>query len=124
MGARVPIAMNCVRILAILTGFLGLARPMSAPTRLQGAAKRPIAVSDIIGMTRIAGSPYFAYRPKSGFAAFSPDGHQFAIVVFPGNVQTNTNTYSLFLFRTAHTLPPFRPPTPTPATTPSSPHPS
>ena len=110
MGARVPIAMNCVRILAILTGFLGLARPMSAPTRLQGAAKRPIAVSDIIGMTRIAGSPYFAYRPKSGFAAFSPDGHQFAIVVFRGNVQTNTNDYSLFLFRTADTLQGFRPP--------------
>src|SRR5690242_16738912 len=79
----------------LLTTLSGLAR---------ATAKRPITVSDIVSMTRVAGSPYFAYQPKSGFAVFSPDGTKFAIVLVRGNVTKNMNDYSLLLFRTANAL--------------------
>lgn len=83
------------KTIAHLTALAALAGALPA------ASKRPITVADIIGMTRVAGTPYFAYRPKSGFASFSPDGKQFAIVLARGNVAENTNDYSLMLFRTA-----------------------
>jgi dipeptidyl aminopeptidase/acylaminoacyl peptidase len=50
-------------------------------------------------MTRIAGSGFPSFRPKSGFAVFSPDGKHFAIVIARGNLVKNTNEYSLLLFR-------------------------
>lgn len=73
---------------------------MALSGRARTASKRPITVSDIVGMTRIAGSPYFAYQPTSGFAVFSPDGTKFVLVLFRGNVARNTNDYSLLLFQT------------------------
>ena len=63
--------------------------------------KRPVTVADAIRMTRIAGSGYPSLRPKSGFTVFSSDGKHFAIVVARGNVEKNTNEYSLLVFRTA-----------------------
>jgi len=63
--------------------------------------KRPVTVADAIRMTRVAGSGYPSLRPTSGFAVFSPDGKHFAIVIARGNVEKNTNEYSLLIFRTA-----------------------
>lgn len=67
----------------------------------RAAVKRPITVADIIGMTRVAGSPWFAYQPKSEFAVFSPNGKKFAIVLTHGDVAANTNDYTLLVFGTA-----------------------
>src|SRR5262249_13491191 len=53
-----------------------------------------------ITMYRIAGSGNPGVRAKTGFAVFSPDGKQFALVVAKGNLEDNTNVYSLLLFRT------------------------
>ena len=52
-------------------------------------------------MTRVAGSGYPSLRPKSGFAVFSPDERRFAIVTARGNIEKNTNEYSLLVFETA-----------------------
>ena len=53
-------------------------------------------------MARIAGKGYYPPSfPKSGFAVFSPDRKQFAIVITRGNVEKNTNEYSLLVFSTA-----------------------
>jgi dipeptidyl aminopeptidase/acylaminoacyl peptidase len=94
----VSLWLRCFVFLAVL--------PDSTPLPRAGRAitKRLITVSDIIGTTRVAGSPYFAYRPRTGFAAFSPDEQQFAIVLARGNVEANTNDYSLMLFRTIDAL--------------------
>lgn len=71
---------------------------------LAAEEKRPVTVPDVIRMTRI-GEPlpagYTGVGPKSGFAIFSPDGEQFALVLRKGNLETNTNDYSLLLFRTS-----------------------
>jgi dipeptidyl aminopeptidase/acylaminoacyl peptidase len=63
--------------------------------------KRPIMVADAIQMTRIAGSGYPGFHPKTEFSKFSPDGRQFAFVISKGNIESNTNDFSLLLFRTA-----------------------
>jgi hypothetical protein len=65
------------------------------------AEKRHVTVADGIEMTRVAGTGYPAVRPKNGFAVFSPNGLYFAIVLSKGNIEKNTNDYSLLLFRTA-----------------------
>ena len=97
-------ALKFLGLVAILAACDAFAAATAASNRTRASTKRPLTVSDIIRVTRIAGSPYFAYRPKSGFATFSPDQEQFAIVVFRGNVETNTNDYSLLLFQTAYAL--------------------
>jgi dipeptidyl aminopeptidase/acylaminoacyl peptidase len=65
--------------------------------------KVPVTVADGIRMNRIGGplkaTWYYGIGPTNGFASFSPDGRRFAIVVSKGNLQTNTNDYSILLFR-------------------------
>lgn len=63
-----------------------------------------MTVADAVQMRRVGEPLYVGYTgagPKSGFAAFSPDGKRFAIVVTKGNLERNTNDYSLLLYRTA-----------------------
>jgi hypothetical protein len=85
-------------VLAGVPGLVGLSFGQEMTTTLK---KRPVTVADTIRMTRIAGSGYPSLRPKNGFAVFSPDGKHFAIVIARGNVEKNTNEYSLLVFRTA-----------------------
>jgi dipeptidyl aminopeptidase/acylaminoacyl peptidase len=68
------------------------------------SAKRRVSVADVVRMTRVGEPLYVGYTgvgPKEGFAAFSPDGRRFAFVVTKGNLERNTNDYSLLLFHTA-----------------------
>jgi len=77
--------------------------PSNAPCAgVAGLTKRPVTVADSIQMTRF-GDPYYAEggSAKGIVAKFSPDGKQFVVVLKKGNLQDNTNEYSLILFRTA-----------------------
>jgi len=69
-----------------------------------GGAKRPATVADSIQMTRVAGSGesrwYYTGASSSDFARFSPDAKRFIIVVKRGNLEKNTNEYSMLLFQT------------------------
>src|SRR6266568_604402 len=56
--------------------------------------KRPVSVAYSIAMTQ---GPQIA-----PVAHFSPDGKKFAVVIRRGNLQQNTNEYSLLLWRTDH----------------------
>ena len=63
--------------------------------------KRPVAVSDGIGMTRIAGRRAMLNLGgglSENFATFSPDGNRFVMVTKRGNLEQNTNEYSLLLY--------------------------
>jgi dipeptidyl aminopeptidase/acylaminoacyl peptidase len=65
--------------------------------------KRPATVEDAIRMVRIAGHlSNLSYEGAltENFAYFSPDRKQFAVILKKGNLETNTNDYSLVLFRT------------------------
>lgn len=82
---------------------------LASPGITRSGPKPPITVADTIGVTHVAGTPYFAYEPKTGFASFSPDGKSFAIVLVRGNLSSNTEDYSLVIFRTAEALAGSRP---------------
>src|SRR5258708_295729 len=65
---------------------------------------RRVSVADAIRMMRIAGTG--ALESYSGglaadFASFSPDGKRFVFLVKKGNLEQNTNEYSMLLFETA-----------------------
>jgi dipeptidyl aminopeptidase/acylaminoacyl peptidase len=65
--------------------------------------KRPATVEDAIRMVRIAGHlSNLSYEGAltENFAYFSPDRKQFVVILKKGNLETNTNDYSLVLFRT------------------------
>ena len=66
------------------------------------SAKRPITVSDAIRMRRAADPDNDqASDWRARYAHFSPDGVRFVIVVKKGNLEKNTNEFSLVGFRTA-----------------------
>ncbi|MGH9697832.1 MAG: hypothetical protein ACRD5R_05740 [Candidatus Acidiferrales bacterium] len=62
-----------------------------------------MTVSDAIRMTVWADLQYFlGGTPDDRVGIFAPDGQQFVVVVRCGNLDNNTNEYSLLLFRTRH----------------------
>ncbi len=65
------------------------------------AVKRPVTVPDSIRMTRLGDRLYDWGAPSKGLVAkISPDGKWFVVVLRKGNLETNTNDYSLILFET------------------------
>jgi dipeptidyl aminopeptidase/acylaminoacyl peptidase len=68
-------------------------------------ASRYVRVRDAIEMTRLADPKYFAGATSIGRVGhFSPDGKHFVVLLRKGNVEDNTNEFSLFLFETAQAL--------------------
>jgi dipeptidyl aminopeptidase/acylaminoacyl peptidase len=63
---------------------------------------RRVTVADAIQMIRWADHDYFlGGDPDGRVGLFSPDGKQFIVVVKKGNIERNTNEYSLLLFQTS-----------------------
>lgn len=65
-------------------------------------AKQPIKVADSVAMTRLGAPDYSA--GSSPVAHFSPDGKRFVVVLRKGNLQQNTNEFSLLLYRAVDAL--------------------
>jgi dipeptidyl aminopeptidase/acylaminoacyl peptidase len=64
--------------------------------------KRPVTVADSIQMTRLGDPSYAEGALSNGIVAkFSPDGKRFVVILKKGNLEANTNEYSLLLFQTA-----------------------
>ena len=64
--------------------------------------RRPLTVADSVRMTRFGDASYTAGGSSKGIVGrFSPDRARFVIVLRSGNLERNTNEYSLVLFRTA-----------------------
>ena len=109
MGCIVLMSGYCLTMCCDLA-FCGDRRTNSSANRastvlgpaVAGLTKRPVTVADSIHMTRF-GDPYYADggSAKGIVAKFSPNGEQFVIVLKKGNLEDNTNEYSLILFRTA-----------------------
>jgi dipeptidyl aminopeptidase/acylaminoacyl peptidase len=67
--------------------------------------KRPVAVSDSIQMTNAGDVDTFWGPPlASQLAHYSPDGKRVMMIIRRGNLNENTNEYSLLLWRTADLL--------------------
>ena len=64
-------------------------------------AKRPVTVADCIRMTMLGDPGYFAGGPAlDHVATFSPNGKEFVVVLRKGDLERNTNVFSLLLWRT------------------------
>jgi dipeptidyl aminopeptidase/acylaminoacyl peptidase len=80
-----------------------IAAVVSAPILAQHASTplpRSVEVEDIIRMTHIGG-PRQEFDPSAPPVQFSPDGQQFAVITRRGDVEHNTNDYSLLLYRSS-----------------------
>jgi hypothetical protein len=118
-----PLLRCLLRVVSVyLTVLTNLAlcndQPNTSPTStsatqtvaVPGLTKRPVTVADSIQMTRLGDPSYTGGAPSKGLVAkFSPDGKQFVVVLKKGNLEANTNEYSLVLFQTAEV---FRSPKP------------
>src|SRR5258708_5344647 len=83
--------------------------PPQSPTTTQ-SEKRIVTVADAVCMTQFSDPLYIrGISSKNRVAQFSPDGQRFLLTVKKGNLATNTNKYSLLLFRTVDA---FRAPAP------------
>jgi len=103
MGAVHALIACCLSIFCVGQTTEYSARVGSTGQGQQGAnaIKRAATVADSIQMTRL-GDPYYdsGGSAKGIFAKFSPNGEQFVVVLRKGNLQDNTNEYSLVLFKT------------------------
>lgn len=80
----------------------GAVAPTSQTESESAAVKRPVTVADSIEMTQLGDPSYAGGAPSKGIVAkFSPDGKRFVVVLKKGNLDHNTNDYSLILFETS-----------------------
>lgn len=64
----------------------------------QGGSKQLITVRDSIEMVRLSnGLSHGGYSPR--IAEFSPDGTKFVVILKKGNLEANTNEFTLWLFQ-------------------------
>lgn len=87
---------------------IGNARETAFVARTKGResegaiVKRQVTVADSIEMTQLGDRSYAGGVPSKGIVAkFSPDGRRFVVVLKKGNLDHNTNDYSLILFETS-----------------------
>jgi dipeptidyl aminopeptidase/acylaminoacyl peptidase len=59
-----------------------------------------VTVADAIEMTRVENDALGGEDPNGSTSPFSPDGQQFIVITHRGNIERNTNEYTLLLFRT------------------------
>ena len=79
----------------------GAVAPTTKAKPESAIGKRPVTVPDFIQMTRFGDPQYIDGGPSKGLVAkFSPDGKRFVVVLRKGNLEANTNEYSLILFNT------------------------
>jgi hypothetical protein len=80
----------------------GLVGSKSTTQTAVGQTKRPVTVADSIQMTRLGDLSYTEGAPSQGLVAkFSPDQKHFVVILKKGDLEANTNEYSLMLFQTA-----------------------
>jgi dipeptidyl aminopeptidase/acylaminoacyl peptidase len=100
--ARYPFVASW-QLLFLCLSFVGLAVSPQASSNGQSVSppkKRGATVADTIQMTRWADRSYFFGGSQGQVALFSPDGKRFVIAIKRGNIERNTNEYSLLLYRT------------------------
>jgi dipeptidyl aminopeptidase/acylaminoacyl peptidase len=101
-GGRRPGRSNCTSLVRGIAGALILASvqaTISAEQRTSEPQKRPVSVRDVISMTRL-GIPDsdLSGRLEGLGATFSPDREKFVVVLKKGNLERNTNDYSVLLY--------------------------
>ena len=103
---RLTLICVCVSTVGLTNVFRGDARtPQIQSAQPQLSGKHPMTVADSIRMTRFGDPDYTSGASSNGILAkFSSDGKRFTVVLKKGNLEQNTNEYSLILFDTTEAL--------------------
>jgi len=99
----VAVFASAPRDLARGQGLRESRKDAGAEPRASRKPKRPVSVADAIRMVRVAGTgaiDSYSGALSSNFAKFSPNGKQFVFLTKKGNLEQNTNEYSLLLVQT------------------------
>ncbi len=91
----------------VFTVLIGCATDALArsPAGDEQRAERVVSIADCIRMTKLGDPTYWLGGSSQGrVAQFSPDGKMFVVVLRKGNLEENTNEYSLVLWRTSEIL--------------------
>src|SRR5216684_2219654 len=105
LNARRLVARVKLRWSRYLNLLLMLSMPGSREAFCQESShgiSRPVSVVDAIEMTRLADPLYLSGGSSRGrVAQFSPDLKHFVVLLTKGNLQHNTNEFSLLLYKTS-----------------------
>jgi dipeptidyl aminopeptidase/acylaminoacyl peptidase len=85
---------------AALLFLVVLASAASVEAQVMPPQKRPATVADSIRMTRWADQGYFVGGAPGPVGLFSPDHAHFVVILKKGDLEHNSNNYSLLLFTT------------------------
>ena len=97
---RVNETLHCSLAIAVLLISLTRSVGQQRLAEVSLEAQRPVTVADTIRMTRLWNNDYFgAATPTEDVAQISPDGSKALVVVKTGNLEKNTNDYSLLLWQ-------------------------
>lgn len=100
-GPRQFLIVSTLGGIASVAFAIGLAAKDHNRTEVSASTeKRPVSVADAVSMRMLGDRDYYYGDYEVPIAQFSPDGRKFVIVVRKGNLERNTNEYSLFLWQT------------------------
>src|SRR6266567_3314626 len=85
------------RIAPLVFGLAGASSELGGQTPAPNATRRPMTVADIVNMTTFGSRPH-GWLPED-LDVPSPDGRLHAVVVKRGDVERNTNVFSLLVFK-------------------------
>ena len=86
-----------MRLAPLVLGLAGAGSALWSQTPAADTGRRTMTVADIIRMTTFGSQPH-GYLPED-LDVPSPDGRLHAVVVKRGDVERNTNVYSLLVFK-------------------------
>ena len=91
-----------VLLILFLSSYPEFIFSQAAPAKLT----RPVTTTDAITMTELSAPLFLSGTADTSKAVeFSPDGSRFVTIVKKGNLDADTNDYSLLLFRTSKSFP-------------------
>src|SRR6266478_4595538 len=95
----------CVELTALILPSPSFSTEFRTSRSHTEESKTAITSAHIIRMTRLADGEYFNGAPSKGrVATVSSDGRHFIIVLRKGNLQENTNEFSIYLFNTSDSV--------------------
>src|SRR5260370_5915226 len=97
---RVSETLQCSFVFALLWIFPTQSVAQQRLAETSPKAQRPVTVADAITMTKLWNNDYYGAATRSeDVAQISPDGSKALVVVKRGNLEKNTNDYSLLLWK-------------------------
>jgi hypothetical protein len=100
---QLRVTFRCLLAVLLSNSFVHPATPQEKymPEGTAGSLSRSVTVRDCIRMIQLGDLDVDGHSARYNVARFSPNGDRFVILVKKGNLEQNTNDYSLLIFQTS-----------------------